>query len=423
MTPPPAAAREHVARGARIQMLLRLALVVFLAAVLLSEPPARHGAACWSIVVAYLVLLAAPVWCRRPARPGASLAFDVVLLTALTLVSDTSAAVSWTPYLVINGFFLLPVIAAAQLDPRRCTLTVVPVVAAYLGSGLATAGAGDEPVSYVVLRAFVLASTGVGAVLLSRLQRDRVLTIRRLLDERTTLLADLTALERRERRDLAESLHDGALQYVLAACQELGELVEHDGSPGVDRADAALRHATALLRGTLGQLHPAVLDAAGLVPAMRDLAATAGRGRVVVELDTRSWPVGDRTVVDDLLLATARELIVNVVKHARASTARVTLERRDGVAVLRVADDGCGMPAHVDLAALVRSGHLGLATRRLRVAASGGELIVRPVVPRGTVVEVRVPLVDGASADRGIAASAGEPGDRRRGWGRAAPEA
>jgi len=39
------------------------------------------------------------------------------------------------------------------------------------------------------------------------------------------LLAEMVTIEQREQRDLAETLHDGALQYVSAACQEL-EAVE-----------------------------------------------------------------------------------------------------------------------------------------------------------------------------------------------------
>jgi hypothetical protein len=51
-----------------------------------------------------------------------------------------------------------------------------------------------------------------------------VLTISSLVRDRTHLLTELISLERRERQVLAEHLHDGALQHVLAARQDLDDV-------------------------------------------------------------------------------------------------------------------------------------------------------------------------------------------------------
>jgi two-component system NarL family sensor kinase len=231
-------------------------------------------------------------------------------------------------------------------------------------------------------------------VLLSRVQRSRVSTIARLLDERTDLLAEMVTIEQREQRDLAETLHDGALQYVLAARQEL-EAVDEGDPEAVERIDLALAETSRLLRSTMTQLHPAVVDSAGLLPALRDLVATVNtRGQLSAELQTQNWDDDLRTPIDELLLTTARELITNVVKHAQARAVLIELAREAGTATLRVSDDGVGM-AGVDLDARLGAGHLGVASRRIRLEAAGGRISFRTADPHGTVVDVEVPQQPG----------------------------
>ena len=368
--------------------------MIFIVAVLITEPPAEHLALCWWVVGGYLVwtlaIYALGTGDRTRRFLWLALFVDVAVLASLTLITDATAAVSWTPYLIINGFFLIPVIAAAQLSPAVCAAVVIPTVAVYLFSGLVTRDAGQEPLSYTVLRTMMLATVGLGAILLSRLQRSRVQTIAGLLADRTALLTEMLTIEQRERRNLSEALHDGALQYVLGARQELDDLATGDAD-AARRIDLALTESARLLRTSMSQLHPAVIESTGLLPALRDLVeATRARGRFAITLNSDGWADDDRTGADELLLTTARELLTNVVKHAGATTVRIELRRDRGVAWLRVTDDGRGM-ADVDLSSRLAEGHLGLASRRIRIEAAGGALSLHPAEPHGTVAEVSVP--------------------------------
>ena len=395
MSVPQSLLTEHANRGADLRRLLRLLLVIFLVAVLISEPPAEHLALCWVVVGCYLVwslaIYALGTGDRTRRFLWLALFVDVAVLASLTLITDVTATVSWTPYLIINGFFLIPVIAAAQLSPTICAAVVIPTVGVYLISGLITRDAGQEPLSYTLLRTLMLATVGLGAILLSRLQRSRVRTIAGLLADRTALLSQMVTIEQREQRNLAEALHDGALQYVLGARQELDDLA--DGDPAAaHRIDVALTESARLLRTSLSQLHPAVIEATGLLPALRDLVdTTRARGRFDITLTSDGWTADHRTSADELLLATARELLVNVVKHAAASTVLVDLSCDSGSARLRVSDDGRGM-GDVDLSNRLAEGHLGLASRRIRIEAVGGTLSLSPAEPHGTVAEVVLPL-------------------------------
>lgn len=386
----------HALRAARIRQLLRLLLVGFYVAVLLTEPPAEQLIPCWVIVGCYLLWTIATGFLAT-ADPRAqrllwvALVVDVAVLTLLTLLSDTAATQSWTPYLLINGFFVIPIIAAAQLNPWMCAAVVAPTVLVQFVAGALIRDVGGEPWSYVVLRTVVLSAVSLGAVLLSRLQRARVRRIAGLLADRTALLEELLVVQQREQQDLAEVLHDGALQYVLGARQQLEDVVDGDRSAG-QRVDEALREAARLLRSTTSQLHPAVLEAAGLPAALNDLVETVrARQPLQISLVVEGWDDRLRSSIDRLMFAGARELLTNVVKHAEADRVEVALRRDPSEAVLTVADDGRGMGS-VDLAARLEQGHLGLASLRVRMEAAGGSLGMRAAQPHGTVVDLRLPL-------------------------------
>ncbi len=388
---------EHAFRGARVQRLLRLVLVVYLAFVLVFVPPAGDVLACWVLVggyAAWTVALGIVVdrgGTRFLRYVWLAVLVDVAALAVVMLVAAEPDPLSWTAYLVANGFFLLPVIAATSLSPGVCAAAVVPTVIVYLVASMLAWEPGIEPIWSPVLRTGLLGGLGLGCVLLSRLQRSRVLTIGGLVGDRNELVGELLSLEEREQRDLAETLHDGALQYVLAARQDLEDLSTPERAEEFARVDYALTEASRLLRSTMAQLHPAVLDHAGLAAALRDLVTTVGsRGSTRIDLEVHDWPVETRTSADPLLLGAARELLTNVIKHAGADRAQVRIGYDGTSAVLQVRDDGRGM-AGVDLAQRLTERHLGVASRRIRIEAAGGTLRYADAVPHGTIATVQVP--------------------------------
>jgi two-component system NarL family sensor kinase len=393
-----AAIVEQARRGLRLQVLLRGLLAAFALLTVVIVTPARNATACYLVAGAYAAwtaAIAASGW-----RGGATalrmvwvaLLVDLAALGTLTVLAGASARESWTADVLINGFMLVPVLAATTLTPRLGAAIVAPTIGVYLAVGIATRAANDgEPWSSIVLRTGVLAGVSLGCVALSWIQRARVLTIAGLLEARTDLVGQVMGAEDRERRALAEYLHDGALQYLLGARHDLKDAQE-DGDPeAFARLELALTESSRLLRSTVAELHPAVLEHAGLARALRqvaDSAATGGRPTVTVELD--GWSDDLRTPVDALLYAAARELLSNVVKHADASAATITLSHDGERASLVVADDGRGIDERAaDLS--LGQGHIGLASQRARIEAAGGTLIVSRRQGSGTSALVELP--------------------------------
>jgi PAS domain S-box-containing protein len=188
------------------------------------------------------------------------------------------------------------------------------------------------------------------------------------------------------RRRIERDLHDGAqarlVSTVLALKLARKKLGDADG-PAAELVDEALVNAERgmdevreLARG----IHPRILSAGGLGPALRTLAR---RAPIPVTVDMQSdgrFPEN----VEVTAYYVASEALANAAKHARASQVCITVDADDRRIVLTVRDDGVGGadPSR-------GSGLIGL---RDRVAAAGGVLAVESRRGAGTALTARIPV-------------------------------
>lgn len=396
---------DHEYHGLRLQLAVRGLLVVFVALTLFFVPPFKYATICDAILVWYAIWAAGvAVWMRRGGRARVDFSWvplfvDLAVVAVLTLVTGT-AGQSWTANILANALFMIPLLACTQLRPAVCAAVVIPTVAVFLVSSSLTMASNSEPWESVLLSTMALAGLGGGAIALSWIQRSRIHTIGALAQDRTDLLADLMNLEERERQALSEQLHDGALQYVLAARQDVAE-VRSGHQDALDRIDQALSKSSKLLRSTAAELHPAVLERIGLVPALRDLAKSASaRGGFAYEVNTDHWPDHLRTTVDFMLFSAARELLTNTVKHAHAKFVFVVLQWTGECAVLGISDDGVGIAEEIRARSL-SEGHIGLASQELRIAAAGGALLIQRGPEAGTTARIELPATLVACSNTG----------------------
>jgi two-component system, NarL family, sensor kinase len=387
---------DHAYRGVWVQLALRAALASFVLITILVEPPVHDQDACLAVACVYAVVAALIAgWTTRGgARPvqqiWLALFIDLAALATVTILASRSDAQSWTADILVNGFFVLPMLAATQLRPGISAVIAGPTVVVYLTTSIFARHANGEPWQSIVLRTAVLTALSGACVLMSWVARSRVMTIIGLVSDRRGLVGELAEVEVRARRDLADELHDGALQYLLAARHDIEDARATGDPESFDRVGAALQESTTLLRAKVGQLHPAVLQQAGLLRALEDLAGTIGeRTGLEIRFSAQGWDADLRTTNDDFLYGAARELLTNVVKHARATSVQIVLTRDAASDRLVVTDDGVGIEPGV-LDRRLGEGHIGLASQRVRVEAAGGYLRLRAADP-GTAVEVTLP--------------------------------
>jgi signal transduction histidine kinase len=236
------------------------------------------------------------------------------------------------------------------------------------------------------------------------------------------LASELTRTEHRERRRLAQILHDHLQQILYAARLGLGALRRRDPSEPLDeeavsRVDALLEQSLDVSRSLTVELSPPVLYEAGLAAALewlgRHTQETCGL-TVVVDADSRADPESEDLCM--LLFTAARELLFNVIKHAHTRTARVEMTATPtGDVRLVVSDEGSGLnSARLNEEKAANSG-FGLFSIRERLELLGGRLEVDSVLGEGTRVTVSAPrrlpvlLADGASIGEQGGGNAAEP--------------
>ena len=234
----------------------------------------------------------------------------------------------------------------------------------------------------IVATAFVIGGVFVFAFVAGRLRADREqrAEIAALATSRGRLVAQILEAEDRERRVVAEVIHDDLIQTLLVARQNLAEST--DALPHVAAAlDDAIRQARQIIQTT----HPTVLDHVGLDAAVRAVAEqAAARGNFALDVDIDPAVPGEH---DRLLFAAVRELLSNVVRHARAGRVAITMTRDSERLRLVVTDDGVGLSARF-LSPSIGAGHIGLWSLRERVEALGGTLDIS--ASSGTRVELTI---------------------------------
>ncbi len=234
-------------------------------------------------------------------------------------------------------------------------------------------------------------------------EREQEQRLRDVEQRRAALLEEIINMEARQRSRIAEELHDDTIQVMTAALMDLDRIERHlrtddtkAARGAIASAREALRKATERTRRLTFELRPQLLEAAGLGPAVRDLAKALHRDTGVdVKVRTRigRYPVD----IETLVYRTIRELLMNVRKHARAENVWVSIVERRGVLHVRIRDDGRGfrMKAHRR-----PSTHIGIETAGERVRAMTGTFDVASVVGEGTTVAFQLPLPEVAPRPR-----------------------
>ncbi len=211
------------------------------------------------------------------------------------------------------------------------------------------------------------------------------------LESLTRSRADIVAATDAERRRIERDLHDGAQQRLVSLAMNLGmararftsapEPVREAIADAHDEAVLALSEMREFIRG----LHPAVLNDRGLDAALSGLAARAPLPvRVRVDAPRPASPS-----VEAVAYFIVSEALTNVVKHAQATQAEVTVTRRGDVLRIAVTDDGSGgaVPPESDGAG-AGTGLRGLAQR---AAAVDGTLTIDSPPGGPTVIAAELP--------------------------------
>ncbi len=215
----------------------------------------------------------------------------------------------------------------------------------------------------------------------------------------------LSLVEDRQRRQLATALHDGLAQLLFAARAQV-TLLKYPEK--IVNAQAVVREVLDLLDETMAearslsfQLFPPALGDVGLEAGLRWLADQFDKRRgLVVTVSGEGQEPDLPQDMRSLLFQCTRELLTNVVKHARVDRAQVVLKFTPREVQLTVRDEGAGtvvldhQPGHTDSK---EEKGFGLFSIRERLHAVGGTMEMVAAPGAGTSVALILPLSEGLS--------------------------
>lgn len=337
------------------------------------------------------VYVARPLVPARDWWPTLWVATVTLVWTALTLVAPSFA---WTA--VPLAFAALEVLAY----PWAVAVVVLMTMVVSVGWLRLVDGFDPTVVAGPVGIALVM-------VLAYRTLERQARTRQRLLEDLVAMQDDLAVAQRRsgalaERARLSREIHDSVGQG-LSSINLLLNAAEQDWERSPDAARDHVRTAAVSARSGLDEVRRVVRDlapaelegpdpATALPEALARLAAQTGVPGIEVRVHGTAQPVPD--AVAGALVRTARGALANVIEHAAAGHAVVTLTFHPDEVLLDVRDDGRGFDVRRSRSAGLR-GH-GLPGIVQRAEALGGRATVESALGEGTSVSVAFPLTCGA---------------------------
>jgi two-component system sensor histidine kinase UhpB len=211
-------------------------------------------------------------------------------------------------------------------------------------------------------------------------------------DEKRRLIRKVNTAVEDERQSIALEIHD-ELNATLIAVRLEAQRIADLNPEGETRARAQSITKLALGlynsgRSLVRRLRPEVLDMLGLDGAVEELVRhyDSARGGCRFELQAQ----GDFSRMEKNIAISAyrivQEALANVVKHARATHATVTLAREAGALHMGIADNGKGFDA------TQAAGGIGLVGMRERVYAVNGTVTIDTGLAAGTRIAIMIPL-------------------------------
>ncbi|MET0758244.1 MAG: GAF domain-containing sensor histidine kinase [Mycobacterium sp.] len=206
-----------------------------------------------------------------------------------------------------------------------------------------------------------------------------------------------------ERRRLAGDIHDGISQRLVTLSYRLDAATQAVDDPGAvgeqlekarELVDLTLQEA----RAAIGGLRPPVLDDLGLAGGLASQARSIPQ--IEMEVDLADTRLAEH--IELALYRIAQECLQNVVKHANATSARLTFAVDNDTARLEIVDDGVGFDTFEHPLGSDEMGGYGLLSMAERAELVGGRLNIRSRPGSGTAVTATIPLPSPARVDANV---------------------
>jgi PAS domain S-box-containing protein len=224
--------------------------------------------------------------------------------------------------------------------------------------------------------------------------------------ELRALTTELQLTEERERRQIAQDLHDSIGQILAFSGRELKNLLkslpEQTAAPVqavINQLEIAIKEARTLSF----DLSPSILYDLGFEVAIEDLVDRISKERQIKGYFNNSRelkPLDDNVKV--LLYRAVRELLINAAKHANASLVKVSLLRSSTDIYVKVEDNGQGFDTYILKNESKKARGFGIFSIHERLNHIGGQLKIESVKGKGTKAILIAPLASNKNGGKGV---------------------
>jgi len=208
--------------------------------------------------------------------------------------------------------------------------------------------------------------------------------------------------EEDERRRIARELHDETSQSLSGIALQLQALIEMSTISGQPEAEfvAGLKKVQSLtvqvhkeVSRLISNLHPALLDTLGLVPAVRQYAETSLHPLgIAITVETKGTEMRFPPEVEAAFFRFIQGAVGNIAQHSKAKNAAIVFEYKPDEFLLTISDDGKGFNVS-EITDVEESGRgRGLFSMRERIGSMGGTSGIESAIGKGTEVWARVPI-------------------------------
>ncbi len=221
------------------------------------------------------------------------------------------------------------------------------------------------------------------------IQRQLIDQERNSIEQKLQLMSmELVATEERERKAIAEDLHDSVTQLLAISLKKIKQLTARQKTDDLMEIGEHLEEALTDLRSLTFQISPPVLYDFGLEAALEWLVKNVNQRHSMQLifsnlLETPLKPSHQEKVT---LYRGVRELVINVIKHGCTDSGQVILRAEENTVIIEVADEGVGFAPDS-----VKRG-FGLYSLKDRLSMLNGDMEIISAPSDGTVVLLSVPL-------------------------------
>lgn len=210
------------------------------------------------------------------------------------------------------------------------------------------------------------------------------------------LMSKSAIAEEEEKRRIAEYIHNNISQNLAMLQMNLGKLQGSFPafSEELKEARGLIEQAIKFIRPLTFELGSPILFELGITTAVEWLVEKfAEKYGIIIEFksnDYRVQELDEETGV--LLFSTIRELLNNIVKHAGASRAKISVCWKKDYLDIEVEDDGGGVDVSAIKRGVIKNENLGMLIIRERIKYLKGAFKIKSELHEGTKVKITLPL-------------------------------